>query len=122
MMFTKAFVFSTLAIFSAAAPNPWNTVTVTAPASAGTTISQCNTGSAQCCNTVGAANSLPGAAVLMGLLGIVLQDVSAVIGLGCTPISVIGVAGGVNCDQQPVCCTNNNFNGLVNVGCSPIAL
>ncbi|KIJ46687.1 hypothetical protein M422DRAFT_86795, partial [Sphaerobolus stellatus SS14] len=84
--------------------------------------SQCNTGDAQCCNTVGAANSLPGVATTLGLLGIVLQDVSAVVGLGCTPITVAGVGQGANCAQQPVCCTDNQFNGVINIGCTPISL
>ncbi|KIJ46686.1 hypothetical protein M422DRAFT_84046, partial [Sphaerobolus stellatus SS14] len=84
--------------------------------------SQCNTGDAQCCNSVGAANSLPGASTILSLLGIVLQDVTADVALGCTPISVIGVGSGANCAQQPVCCTNNQFNGLINIGCSPISL
>ncbi|KIJ28430.1 hypothetical protein M422DRAFT_92498, partial [Sphaerobolus stellatus SS14] len=84
--------------------------------------SQCNTGDAQCCNTVGAANSIPGVSTLLGLLGIVLQDVSVIVGLGCTPITVIGLGQGANCAQQPVCCTDNQFNGLINIGCSPISL
>ncbi|KIJ41356.1 hypothetical protein M422DRAFT_141541, partial [Sphaerobolus stellatus SS14] len=84
--------------------------------------SQCNTGDAQCCNTVGAANSLPGAGVVLGLLDVVLQDLSVVVGLGCTPITIIGLGQGANCAQQPVCCTDNNFNGLINIGCTPISL
>ncbi|KIJ33387.1 hypothetical protein M422DRAFT_94504, partial [Sphaerobolus stellatus SS14] len=84
--------------------------------------SQCNTGDAQCCNTVGAANSIAGVSTLLGLLGIVLQDVSVIVGLGCTPITVIGLGQGANCAQQPVCCTDNQFNGLINIGCSPISL
>ncbi|KIJ41342.1 hypothetical protein M422DRAFT_143871, partial [Sphaerobolus stellatus SS14] len=103
-------------------PPVTKTVTATAPASTVTSISQCNTGDAQCCNTVGAANTLPGATVLLGLLGVVLSDVTAIVGLGCTPITAIGLGGGANCAQQPVCCTNNNFNGLINIGCSPISL
>ncbi|KIJ48249.1 hypothetical protein M422DRAFT_162840 [Sphaerobolus stellatus SS14] len=84
-------------------------------------ISQCNTGNAQCCNTVESA-STPSAAQLLGLLGIVVQGVDALVGLGCTPITVIGAGQGANCAQQPVCCTNNNFNGLINVGCTPLSL
>ncbi|KAF8579897.1 fungal hydrophobin [Ramaria rubella] len=117
-MYTKAFVLSSLAILAAAVPGGHGptTVTVTAAPTA-TTISQCNTGGdAQCCNTVGAANTLPGIGLILGLLGIVLQDLSVVVGLGCTSIS------GNNCNQQPVCCSNNNFNGLINIGCTPISL
>ncbi|KIJ48250.1 hypothetical protein M422DRAFT_162942 [Sphaerobolus stellatus SS14] len=84
-------------------------------------ISQCNTGDAQCCNTVESASS-PSAAALLGLLGIVVQGVDALVGLGCTPITAVGLGQGANCAQQPVCCTDNNFNGLINVGCTPISL
>ncbi|KIJ43881.1 hypothetical protein M422DRAFT_169297, partial [Sphaerobolus stellatus SS14] len=79
-------------------------------------------GDAQCCNTVGAANSIPGLSLLTGLLGIVLQDLSVIVGTGCTPITIIGLGQGANCAQQPVCCENNNFNGLINIGCTPISL
>ncbi|KAF8510792.1 fungal hydrophobin-domain-containing protein [Gautieria morchelliformis] len=114
MMFFKAAVVSTLAILATA--NPTTTVTAKPPGPTVTTVSQCNTGGAQCCSTVGAANSLPGVAVILGLLGIVLQDASVVVGLSCVPI-----VGNV-CTQQPVCCTDNDFNGLINIGCSPITL
>ncbi|KIJ48484.1 hypothetical protein M422DRAFT_247834 [Sphaerobolus stellatus SS14] len=108
MFFKTALVaFASSAILAAALP--------TEP------ISQCNTGDAQCCNTVESASS-PSAATLIGLLGIVVQGVDVLVGLGCTPISVIAISQGANCAQQPVCCTNNNFNGLINVGCTPISL
>ncbi|KAK7472298.1 sc3 hydrophobin [Stygiomarasmius scandens] len=79
---------------------------------------QCNTGSLQCCNSVQSASS-PAVAGLLGLLGVVVQDVTAQVGLTCNPISVIGV-GGNSCSAQPVCCENNNFNGAVALGCTPI--
>ncbi|KAF5326106.1 hypothetical protein D9611_000582 [Ephemerocybe angulata] len=82
--------------------------------------SQCNTGPIQCCNSVQAANA-PAVSTLLGLLGIVLQDVTALVGVTCSPISVIGVAGN-SCSAQPVCCTNNTFNGVVALGCSPVNL
>ncbi|KIJ25111.1 hypothetical protein M422DRAFT_273969 [Sphaerobolus stellatus SS14] len=84
-------------------------------------ISQCNTGDAQCCNSVTKASD-PSATTILGLLGIVLQDVDVLVGLGCTPITVIGAGSGANCAQQPVCCENNSFNGLINIGCTPISL
>ncbi|KIJ28287.1 hypothetical protein M422DRAFT_169265, partial [Sphaerobolus stellatus SS14] len=79
-------------------------------------------GAASCCNTVGRADSLPAATNILGLLGVVLQDFSAVVGLGCTPITVAGLGQGANCAQQPVCCSDNQFNGLINIGCTPISL
>ncbi|KAF8532010.1 hypothetical protein JB92DRAFT_2690136, partial [Gautieria morchelliformis] len=69
-------------------------------------------GDAQCCNTVGAANSLPGVDLITGLLGIVIHDRSVVIGIGCVPIRVNGVGGGVTDCFQPLCC-NKNSHGVV---------
>ncbi|KIJ25113.1 hypothetical protein M422DRAFT_193853 [Sphaerobolus stellatus SS14] len=58
-------------------------------------ISQCNTGDAQCCNSVTTASD-PSAAALIGLLGIVVRSVDVLVGLGCTPITVINVGHGAN--------------------------
>ncbi|KAF5325485.1 hypothetical protein D9619_009917 [Psilocybe cf. subviscida] len=78
---------------------------------------QCNTGPVQCCNSVGRADS--GIfAILLGLLGIQISDPSTIIGATCSPISVIG-GGSTSCSSQPVCCSNNSFNGIIAVGCSP---
>ncbi|KAJ3504005.1 hypothetical protein NLJ89_g8169 [Agrocybe chaxingu] len=83
-------------------------------------VNQCNTGPVQCCNSVQQASSSP-IAQLLGLLGVVAGPIDALIGLTCNPISVIGI-GGNSCTSQPVCCTNNNFNGVVALGCTPINL
>ncbi|KAF8871126.1 fungal hydrophobin-domain-containing protein [Infundibulicybe gibba] len=114
---------SALAILATAMPNnppATTTVTVTAPAPTATSIpvSQCNTGDIQCCNSVQAAGS-SAVSGLLGLLGIVVQDVTALVGVTCSPITAIGIAGN-QCSAQPVCCTNNSFNGLVAIGCTPI--
>ncbi|KAK0199590.1 hydrophobin-251 [Desarmillaria ectypa] len=78
------------------------------------------TGTAQCCDSTENPNNLsPSTTALMALLGIVAGDITATVGLTCSPISVIGV-GGTNCNAQPVCCDNNNFNGLIALGCTPI--
>ncbi|THV02182.1 fungal hydrophobin [Dendrothele bispora CBS 962.96] len=79
---------------------------------------QCNTGSIQCCNSVQSANTglVQG---LLGLLGVAVGSVTGQVGVTCSPISVIG-AGGNSCSAQPVCCSNNNFNGVVALGCTPI--
>ncbi|KAH7913048.1 fungal hydrophobin-domain-containing protein [Hygrophoropsis aurantiaca] len=80
---------------------------------------QCNTGSIQCCNTLQSASSNQ-VAGLLGLLGIVVGDITGQVGLNCSPVDVIGLGSGATCNQEPVCCTNNQFNGLVNLGCSPL--
>ncbi|KXN92307.1 Fruiting body protein SC3 [Leucoagaricus sp. SymC.cos] len=86
----------------------------------GTPASQCNTGPVQCCNTVEKASD-SGAAAILGLLGIVLQDLNVLVGLTCSPITVIG-AGGSSCSAQAVCCQNNSFGSLISIGCVPVTL
>ncbi|KAL0952919.1 hypothetical protein HGRIS_007134 [Hohenbuehelia grisea] len=94
------------------------TVTVTATTTATQPASQCNTGPVQCCNSVQKA-SAAGPAAILALLGVVVQNVNALVGLTCNPISVIGV-GGNSCNAQPVCCENNSFHGVIAIGCVPI--
>ncbi|KAK7460570.1 sc3 hydrophobin [Stygiomarasmius scandens] len=118
------FAFAILAVANVAAMpggKPPVTVTVTAPPQT-TTISagQCNTGSIQCCNSVQKASS-SSVGLLLGLLGVVLGDLNVLVGVTCSPISVIGV-GGNSCTAQPVCCENNSFNGIIAIGCTPINL
>ncbi|KAL7284176.1 hypothetical protein ACG7TL_001458 [Trametes sanguinea] len=67
------------------------------------------------------AGSVAGSAIL-GLLGIVLQDVNVLLGLNCSPITVIGVGTGNACDAEAVCCENNSFGGLISIGCVPVSL
>ncbi|KAJ2921090.1 hypothetical protein H1R20_g16002, partial [Candolleomyces eurysporus] len=81
------------------------------------TESACNTGSMQCCQKTVQGGS-PTASTLAALLGIT-GSVGEVLGMNCMPINVLGV-GGNSCSQQTVCCTNNNFNGVVALGCTPI--
>ncbi|KDR77535.1 hypothetical protein GALMADRAFT_65951 [Galerina marginata CBS 339.88] len=92
----------------------------TLAAATGSPASQCNTGDLQCCDSTGTAKDAS-IAKLFGLLGIVVQDVNALVGVTCTPITVIG-AGGNSCSAQPVCCTNNSFKGVVALGCTPVDL
>jgi len=40
-----------------------------------------------------------------------VQGTGIPVGIDCTPISVLGV-GGNKCEQQTVCCTNNEFVSL----------
>ena len=55
-------------------------------------VSQCNTGSTQCCNSVQSASSST-INLLTGLLGIVLGPVTGNVGVTCSPLSVVGVGG-----------------------------
>ncbi|KLO10198.1 hydrophobin-domain-containing protein [Schizopora paradoxa] len=103
-------------------PKPTKTttivVTTTAPAPSG---SQCSTGPVQCCNSVESSSS-EAASKQLGLLGIVLQGLDIPVGITCSPIDVLSIASGSGCTAQTVCCENNNFNGLINLGCNAISL
>ncbi|KAJ3714371.1 hydrophobin 2 [Lentinula raphanica] len=109
MQFKLAFVSAVAATLAVATPAPR-----TEPASS------CTTGPIQCCNSVEAANSASAAAIL-GLLGIVLQDVTALVGLTCSPITVVGV-GSNGCSAQAVCCDDNSHGSLISIGCVPVQL
>ncbi|KAH9475272.1 Fruiting body protein SC1 [Psilocybe cubensis] len=78
----------------------------------------CNTGAVQCCNTSYAAGTKE-ANLLASLVGVVAGAITGQVGVNCTPVSVLAIAGN-SCSTQPVCCTSNHFNGLVNVGCNPV--
>jgi len=84
--------FATLALFAVAAA----TTTLAAATGVATTTpipaSQCNTGPVQCCNSTGTAKD-PSISKLLGLLNINVSDVTAIIGVTCSPISVIGIGG-----------------------------
>ncbi|KAI0777859.1 fungal hydrophobin-domain-containing protein [Irpex lacteus] len=126
--FYALFAFSVLAVATpwgappTTTPPPTKTITVTAPPST-TTISagNCNTGPIQCCQSTESASSVAGG-LLLGLLGIVLSDLNVLLGLNCSPISVIGVGTGGTCNASPVCCQNNAVGGLISIGCIPIEL
>ncbi|KAH9023825.1 hypothetical protein EDB85DRAFT_1989382 [Lactarius pseudohatsudake] len=78
-----------------------------------TTVSQCNTGPVQCCNTF-TSTSNPLTALLSGLLPIgAIIDPNLGVGLGCLPI-----ISGIQCSNAPLCCNNLSQSGLINVGCS----
>ncbi|KAI0644921.1 hydrophobin 2 [Trametes meyenii] len=81
----------------------------------------CSTGAIQCCQHTATANDASVAAIL-GLLGVVVQDVTALVGLDCSPINVVGVGSGNACSANAVCCENNNVGGLISIGCLPVTL
>ncbi|KAI0653891.1 fungal hydrophobin [Cubamyces menziesii] len=78
----------------------------------------CSTGPPQCCDSV----VDPEAASAGLLLDLVPRDITGLIGLGCSPITVVGVGSGNACSSNAVCCTNNNVGGLLSIGCVPIDL
>ncbi|KJA28160.1 hypothetical protein HYPSUDRAFT_212132 [Hypholoma sublateritium FD-334 SS-4] len=109
MQFTTLSTFTTLALAAFA---------VAAPTSSGSS-NQCNSGPIQCCNSMQTASQSATTLGLLGLLGVVVQDITGQVGSNCSPISAIGVSGN-SCTQQTVCCQNNSFNGVIALGCTPI--
>lgn len=73
--------------------------------------SQCNTGPVQCCDDDGLISD-PTIASALGPLAVLLSGVTAVIGVTCTPITVVGVGSGATCDAHPLCCEDNHFTGI----------
>ncbi|KAF8174059.1 hydrophobin-251 [Pholiota molesta] len=88
-------MFSKLALFTAASMAVFHS---------------CNTGKVQCCNSLAASNT-SGFSQMFELLGISLNGVTGQVGVVCSPISVGAPAS---------CCSENHFNGLLAVGCTPI--
>jgi hypothetical protein len=84
----------------------------------GSGASQCNTGPVQCCNSVDSASSSL-VSQLLAIFGVPVSSVTGLVGVTCLSITGIGASGN-GCAQQPVCCTNNNFNGVIALGCTPI--
>ncbi|KIJ98707.1 hypothetical protein K443DRAFT_103500 [Laccaria amethystina LaAM-08-1] len=105
---------------SGAAVSATQTVTY-APAPTPPPASQCNTGALLCCDETQAANGGI-ISILLGLLGIVVNPITALVGSDCSPINIVGIGEGGMCTAQPVCCQNNNFSGVVSIGCTPVTL
>ncbi|KAJ4466323.1 hydrophobin 2 [Lentinula aciculospora] len=106
MQFKLAFISAALA-----------TLAVATPARRGESepASSCTTGPIQCCQSVEPASSSAAAVILAGL-GIVLQDLSVLVGLTCTDVA------GAGCSANAVCCENNQNNDLIAIGCVPVTL
>ncbi|GJE94397.1 fungal hydrophobin [Phanerochaete sordida] len=111
-MFSKLAVFATLALPLLAVATPAARVAArnTAP----------STPTTACCSSTEPANSASGAA-LLGLLGIVLQDVDVLLALDCSPISVVGVGSGSECSGTTVSCSNGVVGGI-GIGCVPVTV
>ncbi|OAX39299.1 fungal hydrophobin [Rhizopogon vinicolor AM-OR11-026] len=76
---------------------------------------QCQTGAVQCCDSFGESGHGGVIDELLELLGAKVSP-GTNCGMSCSPFS----GSGSSCKQQPACCENNNFNGLINIGCSPV--
>ncbi|KAJ3502223.1 hypothetical protein NLJ89_g8988 [Agrocybe chaxingu] len=80
----------------------------------------CNTDSLQCCKNVYQSNSKEAAKVLSPF-NIAAGSVTGLVGADCNSIVSV-LSSGTSCNQQTVCCTDNRFEGVVALGCTPINL
>ncbi|CAA7263588.1 unnamed protein product [Cyclocybe aegerita] len=112
-------MFSKIALLTAAAMSVFVAASPAPDGSEGGIHNSCNTGPVQCCNSL-YENESEQANLLISLVGAVVGPIGTQVGANCSPLSVIGVGSGASCNTQPVCCSNNKFNGLVAIGCSPI--
>ncbi|KAF5639255.1 fungal hydrophobin [Fusarium sp. NRRL 52700] len=67
-----------------------------------------------CCQTVGTSSN-PVIGLLLGLLGIVIQNPNTVLGATCSSISDPAA-----CQATAVCCSDNSHGGLIAIGCSRV--
>ncbi|KAJ7463953.1 fungal hydrophobin [Mycena latifolia] len=106
-MFSKLSVVVTSVLITLAAAIPTTTPPVTPPSSN------------QCCNSVQSSSSSAVSAVA-ATLGLDLSGLNVPIGLGCSPITVIGN----NCGGTKVTCDapDKQWGSLIAINCIPITL
>ncbi|KAJ7128482.1 hypothetical protein C8R44DRAFT_873198 [Mycena epipterygia] len=106
-MFSKLSIIATSVLITLAAAMPWTTPPVTTPTSS------------QCCSSVQSSSSSSVSAVA-ALLGLDLSGLNVPVGLGCSPITVIGN----NCGGTSVTCDapEQAWGSLIAINCIPITL
>ncbi|KIM39608.1 hypothetical protein M413DRAFT_447084 [Hebeloma cylindrosporum] len=83
------------------------------------TVNQCNTGAIQCCDQVEAADHHD-VIELLALTGAITEGADTLVGMTCSPMTTLATGAGSSCSAEPVCCSNNSFNGVIAIGCTPI--
>ncbi|KAF8172318.1 hypothetical protein K438DRAFT_1851515 [Mycena galopus ATCC 62051] len=106
-MFSKLSIVTASALITLAAAMPWTTPPVTPPTS-----NQC------CASTV--PSSSTAASAVAALLGLDLTGLDVLVGLSCSPITVIGN----NCGSTTVTCDTPDagWGGLIAINCIPVTL
>ncbi|KAF4581591.1 hypothetical protein EYR40_009874 [Pleurotus pulmonarius] len=93
-------------------------VAVASPLAARTDSYECSTGPVKCCNNMESHQSAK-ADLIASLLSLDLGGITGQLSLQCSPVASL-LGGGPKCSGQTVCCKDTKFNGLVNIGCTPI--
>ncbi|KAG7094693.1 hypothetical protein E1B28_001840 [Marasmius oreades] len=108
MLFNKFFALSALTTLAAATAVPRNG----GGGDSGT----------QCCQQVTQASD-PAVAVILKSIGVVLQNLDVLVGLDCSPITVIGSNNGACADgSNTVNCDDNSHGTLISIGCVPVSV
>ncbi|PKX91099.1 hydrophobin family protein [Aspergillus novofumigatus IBT 16806] len=80
----------------------------------------CSAVNKKCCQQLQNAKSLNADALsLLRLLNVDVNTLTGSVGLTCNPGTNI-VSG--SCDAKAACCTGNNYNGVIVLGCTQIQL
>ncbi|EJU04183.1 hydrophobin, partial [Dacryopinax primogenitus] len=83
----------------------------------------CNVAGQHCCNQLIQHQSSTANLIfsILRLDSSTQPDSGSSLGIDCSPLG--SIASGETCNAIPVCCSGDQtYNGLVNVGCSPISL
>ncbi|KAG1744260.1 fungal hydrophobin [Suillus lakei] len=81
--------------------------------------SQCDTGVIECCNKDNTYAQKEPNLYELGLVD-VAAVVDAFVALSCSGINVVGTSDGCAGNQEPLCCENEKYNGVISIGCTPI--
>ncbi|KAJ7591624.1 hypothetical protein C8J56DRAFT_936010 [Mycena floridula] len=73
-----------------------------------------------CCKSVQSASSPAAVAILETLAGINLSSITGLVGIGCSPITVVGAGNGA-CSTTTVNCQDNSHSEI-SLGCIPVTL
>ncbi|KAI0641822.1 fungal hydrophobin-domain-containing protein [Trametes meyenii] len=73
---------------------------------------KCNTGPIQCCNQIADSHDKSIQGLLRSIVGLDVSSITGMVGVQCSPITVIGAAGGGSCSSKPVCCEDNSHGKL----------
>ncbi|TEB26482.1 hypothetical protein FA13DRAFT_1737413 [Coprinellus micaceus] len=88
---------------------------------------QCEEGKPACCSLIAMDNNTLLGPILNAVGGVAedllaLLGKTGLIGHGCTPINALGLTQNGGCANQPVCCTDKEYKGLIVAACSPIKI
>ncbi|KAJ8086298.1 hypothetical protein PM082_005121 [Marasmius tenuissimus] len=74
----------------------------------------------QCCKSTAKADD-PTVTPILGALGIAVNDVNVLVGMNCSPVSVIGGGNGA-CSDRTVYCEDNSHGNLIAIGCITVII